>query len=122
VPGVELCEPCPHLQQLTRPGIIKDLIHRGGLRADSLPGGTIRVGDKCSRCWDCFKPNEGVQPLASIITVSACAGKYISAAKASVLPGMHGYLVSPDYDPYWREGESYRPACDKDQSMRVCRP
>jgi MOSC domain-containing protein YiiM len=44
--GVELCEPCLHLQQLTRPGIIKDLIHRGGLRADILSEGTIRVGDK----------------------------------------------------------------------------
>jgi MOSC domain-containing protein YiiM len=44
--GVELCEPCLHLQKLTRPGIIKDLIHRGGLRADILSGGTIRVGDK----------------------------------------------------------------------------
>jgi MOSC domain-containing protein YiiM len=44
--GVELCEPCRHLQSLTRPGIIKDLIHRGGLRADILSGGTISVGDK----------------------------------------------------------------------------
>jgi len=44
--GVELCEPCRHLQSLTRPGIIKDLIHRGGLRADILAGGTISVGDR----------------------------------------------------------------------------
>ena len=44
--GVELCEPCMHLQKLTRPGIIKDLIHRGGLRADILSGGTISIGDK----------------------------------------------------------------------------
>ena len=43
--GVELCEPCLHLQQLTRPGIIKDLIHRGGLNADILTDGQIRVGD-----------------------------------------------------------------------------
>jgi MOSC domain-containing protein YiiM len=44
--GVELCEPCLHLQKLTRPGIIKALIHRGGLRADILSGGTISIGDK----------------------------------------------------------------------------
>jgi MOSC domain-containing protein YiiM len=43
--GVELCEPCLHLQQLTRPGIIKDLIHRGGLNADILNDGRISVGD-----------------------------------------------------------------------------
>jgi hypothetical protein len=46
--GVELCEPCLHLQQLTRPGIIKDLIHRGGLNADILTDGQIRVGDPVS--------------------------------------------------------------------------
>jgi MOSC domain-containing protein YiiM len=43
--GVEFCEPCLHLQRLTRPGIIKDLIHRGGLRADILSDGRISVGD-----------------------------------------------------------------------------
>ncbi len=44
--GVELCEPCLHLQELTRPGIIKDLLHRGGLNVDVLRDGQIRVGDK----------------------------------------------------------------------------
>jgi MOSC domain-containing protein YiiM len=43
--GVELCEPCLHLQKLTRPGLIKDLVHRGGLRADILSDGVIAVGD-----------------------------------------------------------------------------
>jgi MOSC domain-containing protein YiiM len=43
--GVELCEPCLHLQSLTRPGIIDDLVHRGGLNADIVAGGTISVGD-----------------------------------------------------------------------------
>ena len=43
--GVELCEPCLHLQSLTRPGIIDDLVHRGGLNADVLTTGTIAVGD-----------------------------------------------------------------------------
>jgi hypothetical protein len=43
--GVELCEPCLHLQEMTRPGLIKDLTHRGGLRADILSDGTISVGD-----------------------------------------------------------------------------
>jgi MOSC domain-containing protein YiiM len=44
--GVELCEPCLHLQQLTRPGIIKELIHRAGLNADILNDGRISVGDQ----------------------------------------------------------------------------
>jgi MOSC domain-containing protein YiiM len=43
--GVELCEPCQHLQSLTRPGIVKELAHRGGLNADVLESGTISVGD-----------------------------------------------------------------------------
>ena len=44
--GVELCEPCSHLESLTRPGLIKQLLHRAGLRADVLTDGTIRVGDE----------------------------------------------------------------------------
>ena len=43
--GVELCEPCLHLQSLTRHGIIEELAHRGGLNADILTDGTIAVGD-----------------------------------------------------------------------------
>jgi MOSC domain-containing protein YiiM len=46
--GVELCEPCQHLQQMTRAGIIKELIHRGGLNADILTDGQISVGDSVS--------------------------------------------------------------------------
>jgi len=46
--GVEICEPCRHLQQMTRPGIIKDLLHRGGLNADIIADGTICVGDEVS--------------------------------------------------------------------------
>lgn len=43
--GVELCEPCSHLQSLTQPGVLRGLVHRGGLRADILGDGSIRVGD-----------------------------------------------------------------------------
>lgn len=43
--GVEICEPCRHLQDMTRAGIIRDLIHRGGLNADILCDGRISVGD-----------------------------------------------------------------------------
>ena len=46
--GVELCEPCLHLQSLTRPGIIDDLVHRAGINADILTDGTIAVGDAVS--------------------------------------------------------------------------
>lgn len=43
--GVELCEPCSHLEKMTRPGMIKALVHRAGINADIVAGGTIRVGD-----------------------------------------------------------------------------
>jgi MOSC domain-containing protein YiiM len=43
--GYELCEPCLHLEGMTEPGVIKAFVHRGGLRADVLDGGTIAVGD-----------------------------------------------------------------------------
>jgi MOSC domain-containing protein YiiM len=44
--GVELCEPCLDLEQMTRPGIIKELVHRAGINADILSDGVIRVGDE----------------------------------------------------------------------------
>ena len=44
--GNRLCDPCSHLQKLTRPGELKGLAHRGGLRADVVRGGAIRVGDE----------------------------------------------------------------------------
>jgi MOSC domain-containing protein YiiM len=43
--GVELCEPCTHLESMTEPGVIKALAHRGGLNADILTDGEINVGD-----------------------------------------------------------------------------
>ena len=43
--GVELCEPCLHLESLTQPGVVKSLVHRAGLNADVLTGGDIAVGD-----------------------------------------------------------------------------
>lgn len=44
--GQRLCEPCVHLQRLTRPGVVAGLVHKGGLRADVLSDGEIRVGDR----------------------------------------------------------------------------
>ncbi len=44
--GRLLNEPCTHLESLTEPGVLRGLVHRGGLRADVLRGGTIKVGDE----------------------------------------------------------------------------
>lgn len=43
--GRRLAEPCAHLEKLARPGLLRPLVHRGGLRADILEGGSISVGD-----------------------------------------------------------------------------
>jgi len=44
--GIKLCEPCDHLEGMTRPGIKKGLIHRGGLRAQIIKSGMIKAGDQ----------------------------------------------------------------------------
>lgn len=44
--GRRLAEPCSHLERLTRPGLLRPLVHRAGLRADILTSGTISVGDQ----------------------------------------------------------------------------
>jgi len=43
--GTRLCEPCSHLEKLTQKGVMRGLIHRGGLRAEVVTGGIIRAGD-----------------------------------------------------------------------------
>jgi MOSC domain-containing protein YiiM len=51
--GQRLCEPCAHLERLTaasgKPGTLRALIHKGGLRADVLSDGEIHVGDEIAR-------------------------------------------------------------------------
>ena len=45
VKGIRLNEPCQHLASLTDQKVLKGLVHRGGLRAQILNDGQIRVGD-----------------------------------------------------------------------------
>jgi MOSC domain-containing protein YiiM len=44
--GVELCEPCKHLERLTGKKVVRALLHRGGLRARIVRGGKLQVGDE----------------------------------------------------------------------------
>ncbi len=43
--GARLAEPCAHLERLTEPGVLRGLVHRGGIRADVRSAGTIRRRD-----------------------------------------------------------------------------
>ncbi len=44
--GMRLCEPCLHMEKLAAKGAAHGLIHRGGLRAEIVSGGVIRVGER----------------------------------------------------------------------------
>ena len=44
--GSRLCEPCDHMVQLCGKPVLRSLAGRGGLRADILSEGLIRVGDE----------------------------------------------------------------------------
>lgn len=48
--GIRLCEPCDHLESLTIKGVLKGLLHRGGLRAQILQGGILHTGDPITPC------------------------------------------------------------------------
>jgi MOSC domain-containing protein YiiM len=50
VRGLRLCEPCKHLEKLTGKALRQSLVHRGGLRAQVLVSGTVRVGDVIRPC------------------------------------------------------------------------
>jgi MOSC domain-containing protein YiiM len=43
--GLKLCEPCGHLARLSHEKVLPGLVHRGGLRAQILTEGVIRVGE-----------------------------------------------------------------------------
>lgn len=43
--GRRLAEPCAHLERVSRPGIMRPLVHKAGLRADILTGGPMKLGD-----------------------------------------------------------------------------
>jgi hypothetical protein len=44
--GRRLCQPCAHLEKVSGAGLLRALVHRGGLRADILVGGTIELGNE----------------------------------------------------------------------------
>jgi hypothetical protein len=44
--GMRLCEPCTVVARYASRPVLRELVHRGGLRADILIDGEIRVGDE----------------------------------------------------------------------------
>src|SRR6266550_104848 len=44
--GMRLCEPCKYLEEVIGKRLVDPLLHRGGLRADVLEDGEIRIGDE----------------------------------------------------------------------------
>jgi MOSC domain-containing protein YiiM len=48
--GRRLCEPCAHLDRLNGGALLRPMVHRGGLRADILEAGELRVGDRLVPC------------------------------------------------------------------------
>ena len=57
--GRRLAEPCAHLERVSGRRLLRPLVHRAGLRADILGGGTITVGDRVAavdRVASSYKP------------------------------------------------------------------
>jgi MOSC domain-containing protein YiiM len=54
--GMRICEPCLYLEQVTGKPVNEPLVHRGGLRANILEGGTIRVGDPIGPLGESGRP------------------------------------------------------------------
>jgi MOSC domain-containing protein YiiM len=44
--GMRLCEPCTVVERYASRPVLRALVHRGGLRADILEEGEVRVGDR----------------------------------------------------------------------------
>ncbi|HIO72655.1 MAG TPA: hypothetical protein EYN38_06070 [Flavobacteriales bacterium] len=46
--GIRLCEPYAYLSGKLSPEILKNMVHRAGLRAQIIEGGIIKVSDDVS--------------------------------------------------------------------------
>jgi MOSC domain-containing protein YiiM len=46
--GLRLCEPCSYLAKISFPATLRGLVHQGGLRAQIVSEGVIRIGDAVS--------------------------------------------------------------------------
>jgi MOSC domain-containing protein YiiM len=56
--GERLCQPCSYLESLTQIGVKAAMMHRAGLRAEILQGGTIRIGDAIAVLDDPLEQNK----------------------------------------------------------------
>lgn len=54
--GMRLCEPCTVMQRYAGRPVLRALVHRGGLRADIVAGGELRVGDPVRASRDARRP------------------------------------------------------------------
>jgi 8-oxo-dGTP diphosphatase len=75
--GAGLCEPCKHLEEVTGKPLLRPLVHRGGLRADVVVGGTIRGGD----------PVEPVEERQGVGVLVARGGRVLLGRRL----GAHGH-------------------------------
>lgn len=62
--GIRICEPCTYLEKLTGKRVMRPLVHRGGLRARIVSGGTVRVGDQILISSE--SPAKNVAPAAGV--------------------------------------------------------
>ena len=65
--GTRICEPCVRLEELTGKPVNEPLVHRGGLRARILEGGTIRIGDRVGQAE--------VDELGARVTAASTVGR-----------------------------------------------
>lgn len=48
--ATELCDPCNYIEKRTKPGVLRGLVERGGIRARIVEGGQIKLGDEVKPC------------------------------------------------------------------------
>ena len=72
VKGRQTCSPCQHLVEVTGKPLLRPLARRGGLRADLLSSGRIRVGDAISVVEEQIGVGRAPGCLDAIKRISEC--------------------------------------------------
>ena len=98
--GTGLCEPCSHLEDVTKKALLRPLVHRGGLRAEVLGSGTIHVGDTLELAE--HQPPAGGSDAVARRSASASLGsgnqriRSNSGVSAGSVPGPRGGAASTE--------------------------
>ena len=103
--GMRLCEPCTVVDGYASRPVLRQLVQRGGLRADILEDGVIRVGDRVHARWAAVEGSAALHPRVddrtgpmrddAVMEVGGSGGDAALLVAGCAVAAVLGLLLSP---------------------------